>query len=62
MDGDGQMDPNDLKVLLAPEVSGETDYAKGNRLFTGKAFKMIPKARYFGNSSESTGLDHETPS
>ena len=50
MDGDGQMDPNDLKFLLDPVVSGETDYAKGNRLFTGQAFKMIPKARYFGNS------------
>jgi len=50
MDGDGQMDPNDLKILLDPVVSGETDYSKGNRLFTGEAFKLIPKARYFGNS------------
>ena len=50
MDGDGQMDPNDLKFLLDPVVSGETDYSKGNRLFTGEAFKMIPKARYFGNA------------
>ncbi|MBU88458.1 MAG: ribonuclease BN [Chloroflexi bacterium] len=50
MDGDGQMDPGDLKSLLDPVVTGETDYAKGNRLFTGEAYKMIPRARYFGNS------------
>ena len=50
MDGDGQMDPEDLKSLLLPVVNGETDYVKGNRLFTGEAFKMIPKARYFGNA------------
>jgi len=50
MDGDGQMDPEDLKSLLLPVVNGDTDYVKGNRLFTGEAFKMIPKARYFGNA------------
>jgi glycosyltransferase involved in cell wall biosynthesis len=50
MDGDGQMDPEDLESLLDPVVAGETDYAKGNRLFTGEAFEMIPKSRYFGNA------------
>ena len=50
MDGDGQMDPSDLEALLEPVVDGEADYAKGNRLYTGEAFQMIPKARYFGNS------------
>ena len=50
MDGDGQMDPEDLKSLLYPVVTGQTDYSKGNRLYTGEAFKLIPKARYFGNS------------
>jgi len=50
MDGDGQMDPEDLESLLDPVVNGETDYTKGNRLFTGEAFKMIPKGRYFGNA------------
>ncbi|MBH30523.1 MAG: ribonuclease BN [Candidatus Marinimicrobia bacterium] len=50
MDGDGQMDPEDLKDLLDPVVTGQTDYSKGNRLYTGEAFKLIPKARYFGNS------------
>jgi glycosyltransferase involved in cell wall biosynthesis len=50
MAGDGQMDPKDLPKILAPVVNGEVDYSKGNRLFTGEAFKKIPKVRYFGNS------------
>lgn len=50
MDGDAQMDPDDMPALLDPVVSGEVDYSKGNRLFTGEAWKSIPKVRYFGNS------------
>ena len=50
MDGDGQMDPEDLKFLLDPVVNGEIDYTKGNRLFSGEAYKMIPRSRYFGNA------------
>jgi glycosyltransferase involved in cell wall biosynthesis len=50
MDGDGQMDPEELTHLLDPVVEDRTDYAKGNRLFTGEAFKRIPKVRYFGNA------------
>lgn len=50
MAGDGQMNPDDLPALLDPVVNGEVDYSKGNRLFTGEAYKKIPKVRYFGNS------------
>jgi glycosyltransferase involved in cell wall biosynthesis len=50
MAGDAQMDPNDLPNILNPVVSGEVDYSKGNRLFTGEAYKKIPKVRYLGNS------------
>lgn len=50
MDGDGQMDPNDLPALLDPVVEGKADYSKGNRLFTGEAYQKIPKIRYFGNA------------
>ena len=50
MAGDGQMDPDDLLKLLDPIVDEEVDYSKGNRLYTGEAFKKIPKIRYFGNS------------
>jgi glycosyltransferase involved in cell wall biosynthesis len=50
MDGDGQMNPAELPSLLDPVVAGRTDYAKGNRLFTGEAYKRIPKVRYYGNA------------
>jgi glycosyltransferase involved in cell wall biosynthesis len=49
MAGDAQMDPEDLPKLLDPVVDGVVDYSKGNRLFTGKAWKVIPKTRYLGN-------------
>ncbi len=50
MAGDAQMDPEDLPKLLAPCARGEVDYAKGNRLITGEAWKIIPKTRYLGNA------------
>jgi glycosyltransferase involved in cell wall biosynthesis len=50
MAGDAQMDPDDLPALLEPVVSGAVDYSKGNRLFTGDAWNIIPKVRYLGNS------------
>lgn len=53
MAGDAQMAPEDLPNLLDPVVAGEVDYAKGNRLFTGNAWQLIPKMRYLGNSYAS---------
>ena len=50
MAGDAQMDPADLPALLDPVVSGEADYAKGNRLISGEAWQTIPRVRYLGNS------------
>ncbi len=50
MDGDGQMNPEDLPLLLEPVVDGTADYAKGNRLVTGEAYKKMPPPRYFGNA------------
>jgi glycosyltransferase involved in cell wall biosynthesis len=50
MAGDAQMDPGDLPRLLAPLARGQADYAKGNRLFTGQAWKIIPRHRYVGNA------------
>jgi glycosyltransferase involved in cell wall biosynthesis len=49
MAGDGQMHPKDLPALLDHVADGTADYAKGNRLFTGEAFKKIPTIRYIGN-------------
>ena len=53
MAGDAQMDPADLPALLEPVANGAVDYAKGNRLFTGEAWKLIPRTRYLGNSALS---------
>jgi glycosyltransferase involved in cell wall biosynthesis len=50
MDGDGQMHPRELSSLLDPIVEERADYTKGNRLFTGEAFKRIPTVRYLGNA------------
>lgn len=50
MAGDGQMDPADLVDVIDPVVQGKADYTKGNRLFQGDAWSMIPHTRYLGNS------------
>ena len=50
MAGDNQMDPDELESLTLPVVRGEVDYAKANRLFTGSAWRLIPRSRYLGNA------------
>src|SRR3954470_5623571 len=50
MAGDNQMDPDELEELTLPVARGELDYAKANRLFTGSAWKLIPRNRYLGNA------------
>ncbi len=50
MAGDNQMDPNDLEAIARPVAHGEVDYAKANRLFTGRAWELIPRTRYLGNA------------
>ncbi len=50
MAGDNQMDPDELELLTTPVVRDELDYAKANRLFTGSAWKLIPRNRYIGNA------------
>src|SRR5207249_1829328 len=50
MAADNQMDVADLESLALPVVRGEVDYAKANRLVSGEAWKLIPRARYLGNA------------
>jgi len=50
MAGDAQMDPEELPKLLMPLVKDTADYTKGNRLFTGQAWRIIPRHRYLGNA------------
>ena len=48
--GDAQMDPADMHRIVGPVCRGEADYVKGNRLFRGESWSMIPRTRYLGNS------------
>ncbi|MBI4619756.1 MAG: glycosyltransferase family 2 protein [Desulfobacterales bacterium] len=50
MAGDAQMDPDDLIRVIEPVANGEVDYTKGNRLFRGESWELIPHYRYIGNS------------
>lgn len=50
MDGDGQMDPDELHLLLEPIINDEADYTKGNRFFSREAWEVIPRNRYLGNA------------
>ncbi|MCB2225922.1 MAG: glycosyltransferase family 2 protein [Desulfarculaceae bacterium] len=49
MDGDGQMDPAFLSVLVKPIINGEADYVKGNRFFNIEELHRMPVKRLFGN-------------
>jgi hypothetical protein len=53
MAADNQMDPAELESIAGPVSSGEVDYAKANRLFTGQAWELIPHSRYLGNAALS---------
>ncbi len=50
VDGDGQMDPEQMHRLLDPLVAGEADYAKGNRLLYKEYRQAMSNFRFFGNS------------
>jgi glycosyltransferase involved in cell wall biosynthesis len=50
MAADNQMDPDELAGLVAPVARGEVEYAKANRLFSGEAWTVIPRTRFFGNA------------
>lgn len=50
LDGDGQMDSNELLAICSPVVDDGIDYVKGNRLMHKSAWLVIPKIRFFGNS------------
>lgn len=50
MDGDGQMDPNELEFICRPVIEEGIDYVKGNRLIHRSSLLVIPKIRFLGNS------------
>jgi dolichol-phosphate mannosyltransferase len=50
VDGDGQMDPALIPRLLAPIISGDADYTKGNRFYDLAFLGAMPKTRLLGNA------------
>jgi glycosyltransferase involved in cell wall biosynthesis len=53
MDGDGQMNADDLPQLLLPLIEGRADYAKGTRFRDFKMLRQMPWLRRVGNTSLS---------
>ena len=53
MDGDGQMDPSLLSQFVAPVLSGEADYSKGDRFWDSENITHMPSVRMFGNAALS---------
>ena len=49
MDGDGQMAPEYLLVLLNALIDEGYDYAKGNRFLAAESLAYMPRHRLFGN-------------
>jgi glycosyltransferase involved in cell wall biosynthesis len=50
VDGDGQMDPALIADFIAPIISGEADYTKGNRFYDLEKIRSMPGVRIFGNA------------
>lgn len=50
VDGDGQMDPALIPDFVAPIISGEADYTKGNRFYDLEMVRSMPGVRIFGNA------------
>jgi glycosyltransferase involved in cell wall biosynthesis len=53
LDGDGQMDPAQILRLAGPVLSGQADYAKGNRFFRLGFARGMPWLRLAGNAALS---------
>ncbi len=53
IDSDGQMDPRLLPNFIMPIINGEADYVKGNRFFSPRTARTMPKARLIGNAGLS---------
>jgi glycosyltransferase involved in cell wall biosynthesis len=50
LDGDGQMDPKLIPVLVKPILNHKADYVKGNRFYNIDTLMAMPRLRLFGNS------------
>jgi glycosyltransferase involved in cell wall biosynthesis len=53
MDSDDQMDPRYLQALIAPIISKQADYTKGNRFLHIRELTAMPLVRRIGNAGLS---------
>jgi glycosyltransferase involved in cell wall biosynthesis len=53
IDSDGQMDPALIPDFIAPILSGQADYVKGNRFFNADTVGAMPAKRVIGNAGLS---------
>lgn len=53
IDGDGQMDPTLVSRFIRPILSGQIDYAKGNRFHRVESLQTMPFIRKLGNAALS---------
>jgi dolichol-phosphate mannosyltransferase len=53
MDSDNQMDPQYILPLVAPILTGQADYTKGNRFLHTNELQSMPLIRRIGNSGLS---------
>ena len=53
IDGDGQMAPELAEDFIAPLLHGRADYTKGNRFYSLKNIRKMPKMRIIGNAALS---------
>lgn len=49
LDGDGQMNPAEIPMLVAPIVAGIADHVKGSRFHHARELRTMPKRRLIGN-------------
>jgi glycosyltransferase involved in cell wall biosynthesis len=49
MDGDGQMDPENIQDLIKPLIEDKADFTKANRFRDFKALRAMPMSRRIGN-------------
>lgn len=53
LDGDGQMDPLHIPMLVSPVINGVADYVKGNRFYYLDGVQQMPFVRLVGNAALS---------
>lgn len=53
LDGDGQMEPSHIPILIAPILNGLADYTKGNRFYYLEGVQQMPLVRLLGNAALS---------